>query len=299
VKSFLKNQKDLIANSLKTLTPEKVFGDTVLTTLYQKNFRRLPMKPENIDKVNIDRAAEIYKDRFSDMSDFTFVFVGNFEVATIKPLVEKYIGGLPSTKRQESYKDLNISKVKGKVEKIVYKGLEEKASVNLQFNGDFGYSEEEMVNLDALAEILDIKLTEKLREEAGGVYSPSIRSSYDKIPSATYNLTISFGCSPANVDKLVKITLDEIEKIKTNGPEKVDVEKIIAEEKRSVELQLKENGFWNSYLLDQYSDGEDLNYINRYSKELIDKISIESVKKAANQFCAENFAKFILLPEKK
>jgi zinc protease len=299
VKSFLKNEKELIANSLKTLTPEKVFSDSVSTTLYQKNFRRLPTKPEDIDKVNINRASEIYKERFSDFSDFTFVFVGNFEVEKIKPLLEKYIGGLPSTKRQESYKDLNISKVKGKVEKIVYKGLEDKASVNLQFNGNFGYTEEELVNLDALAEVLDIKLTEKLREEAGGVYSPSIRSSYDKLPKATYNLTIAFGCSPANIDKLIKITLDEIEKIKTNGPEKIDVEKVIAEEKRSVELQLKENGFWNSYLLDQYSDGEDLNYINRYNKELIDKISIESIKKAANQFCAENFAKFVLLPEKK
>ncbi|MER0439289.1 insulinase family protein, partial [Emticicia sp. W12TSBA100-4] len=144
-----------------------------------------------------------------------------------------------------------------------------------------------------------IKLTEKLREEAGGVYTPSIRSSYQKLPKSTYNLTISFGCSPANAEKLVKITLDEIAKIKTNGPEKVDVEKVVAEEKREVELQVKENGFWNSYLLEQYTDGEDLNYINRYQSQLIDKISIESVKKAANQFCADNFAKFVLLPEKK
>ena len=299
VKSFLKNQKELIANSLKTLTPEKVFGDSVMTTLYQKNFRRMPTKPEDIDKVNIDRAMEIYKDRFSDMSDFTFVFVGNFEVEKIKPLLEKYIGGLPSTKRQESYKDLNISKVRGKVEKNIYKGLEDKASVNLQFNGNFGYTEEENINLDALTEVLNIKLTEKLREEAGGVYTPSIRSSYEKLPKPTYNLTIAFGCSPANAEKLVKMTLEEIEKIKANGPVKGDVEKVIAEEKRSTELQVKENGFWNSYLLEQYSDGEDLNFINRYGKELIDKISVESIKKAANQFCGENLAKFVLLPEKK
>ncbi len=299
VKNFLKNEKELLANSIKTLTPEKVFGDTVTTILYQNHFRRTPNKPEDIDKVNIDRAVEIYKERFADFSDFTFVFVGSFEIEKIKPLLEKYIGGLPSTKRQETFKDLGITKVKGKVEKNVYKGLEDKARVSLQFNGDFGYSEEELVNLDALAEVLDIKLTEKLREEAGGVYTPSIRSSYEKLPKATYNLSISFGCSPANVDKLVKITLDEIAKIKANGPEKVDVEKVVAEEKREVELQVKENGFWNSYLLDQYSDGEDLNYINRYQSQLIDKISIESVKKAANQFCAENVAKFVLLPEKK
>lgn len=299
VKSFLKNQKELIANSLKTLTPEKVFSDTITTTLYQKNFRRSPIKPEDIDKVSLDRALEIYKDRFSDFSDFTFVFVGNFEVDKIKPLLEKYIGGLPSSKRVESFKDLHIDKVKGKVEKTVYKGLEDKASVNLQFNGNFSFSEEDRTNLDALAEVLDIKLTEKLREEAAGVYSPSIEASYSKLPTPTYNLTISFGCSPANVEKLIKISLDEIQKIKTSGPELVDIEKVKAEEKRSVELQLKENGFWNSYLSDQYFYGEDLNYINRFNKELINKVSVESVKKAANQFCGDNFARFVLLPEKK
>ncbi|WP_337041253.1 M16 family metallopeptidase [Emticicia sp. 17c] len=299
VKSFLKNQKELIANSLKTLTPEKVFSDTITTTLYQKNFRRSPIKPEDIDKVSLDRALEIYKDRFSDFSDFTFVFVGNFEVDKIKPLLEKYIGGLPSSKRVESFKDLHIDKVKGKVEKTVYKGLEDKASVNLQFNGNFSFSEEDRTNLDALAEVLDIKLTEKLREEAAGVYSPSIEASYSKLPTPTYNLTISFGCSPANVEKLIKISLDEIQKIKTSGPELIDIEKVKAEEKRSVELQLKENGFWNSYLSDQYFYGEDLNYINRFNKELIDKVSVESVKKAANQFCGDNFARFVLLPEKK
>lgn len=299
VKNFLKNEKELIANSMKTLTPEKVFGDTITTTLYQNNLRRLPNKADDVDKINIDRSFEIFKERFADFSDFTFVFVGSFEVEKIKPLIEKYIGGLPSIKRQETYKDLNIDKVSGKVEKNIYQGLEDKARVTLQFNGKFGYTEEEMTNLDALAEILDIKLTEKLREEAGGVYSPSIRSSYQKLPKATYNLTISFGCSPANAEKLVKISLDEIEKIKTNGPEQLDVEKIIAEEKREVELQVKENGFWNSYLLDQYSDGEDLNYINRYQTQLIDKINVGSVKKAANQFCSENLAKFVLLPEKK
>ncbi|MBA4849862.1 pitrilysin family protein [Emticicia sp. BO119] len=299
VKSFLKNQKELIANSLKTLTPEKVFSDTITTTLYQKNFRRMPTKPEDIDRVNLDRAYEIYKDRFSDMSDFTFVFVGNFEVEKIKPLLEKYIGGLPSTKRVETFKDLHIDKVKGMVEKTVYKGLEDKASVNLQFNGNFNYTEEERLNLDALAEVLDIKLTEKLREEAAGVYSPNIRASYNKLPNPTYNLTIAFGCSPANAGKLAKIALEEIQKIKVNGPESVDVDKVKAEEKRSVELQVKENSFWNSYLSDQYFDGEDLNFINRYSKDMIDKISIESVKKAANQFLSDNFAKFVLLPEKK
>ncbi len=299
IKVGLKNQKELIANSMKTLTPDKVFSDSINAFLFQKNMRRLPLKPEDIDKISIDKVMEIYKDRYSDMSDFTFVFVGNFDVKKITPLIEKYIGGLPSTKRIETFKDLKINKLKGNIEKTVYKGLEEKAAVKLQFNGDYTNTEEENVNLDALSEVLEIKLLEKLREEAGGVYTPNIYSSSEKYPTPTFNLSIDFGCAPANVEKLIKMTLDEVEKIKANGPELVDVQKVIAEEKRSAELQFKENSFWNAYLTEQYAKGEDLNYINHYSKELIDKISVESVKKAANQFCNNNLAKFVLLPEKK
>lgn len=299
VKSILKNQRELIANSIKTPSPGQVFSDSVNANLYQHNYRRLSMKPEDVDKVNLDRSLEIYKDRFADMGDFTFVFVGNFDIKKITPLLEKYIGGLPSTKRIESFKDLKINTVKGNIAKTVFKGLEDKAQVSMQFNGDFDNSVEEKINLEALSEILEIKLIEKLREEAGGVYTPSISSSNEKYPHSTYNLTIDFGCAPANVEKLIKITLDEIEKIKTNGPELVDVQKVIAEQKRTTELKFKENGFWISYLNKQYFNGEDLNYINLYGKELIDKISVDSVKKAANQFCNNNLAQFVLLPEPK
>jgi zinc protease len=299
VKSILKNQKELIANSIKTPSPGQVFSDSVNANLYQHNYRRLSMKPEDVDKVNLDKSLEIYKDRFADMGDFTFAFVGNFDVKKITPLLEKYIGGLPSNKRIESFKDLNINIVKGNIAKTIFKGLEDKAQVSMQFNGEFSNSIEDKINLEALSEVLEIKLIEKLREEAGGVYTPSINSSNEKYPHPTYNLTIDFGCAPANVEKLIKITLDEIEKIKTNGPELVDVQKVIAEQKRTTELQFKENGFWISYLSKQYFNGEDLNYINLYGKELIDKISVDSVKKAANQFCNNNLAKFVLLAEPK
>lgn len=299
IKSFLKNQKELVANSFKTPTPEKVFGDSVSAIFYNKHFRRMPMKPEVFEQINIDRAYEIYKERFADMSDFTFVFVGNFEVEKIKPLLEKYIGGLPSTKRNESFKDLNISPVKGKVEKTVYKGLEDKSAVRLYFTGNYDYNTDNNINLNALVEVLKIKLTESLREEESGVYSPSVGFSSSKYPKAEYSINVSFGCAPANVERLIARTLAEINKIKQDGPTKVDFEKVIAEEKRDTEVQLKENGFWSSYLLDQYTDNEDVMFIKKYEKDLINSISVESIKKAANTFFGDNYARFVLLPEKK
>jgi zinc protease len=299
IKSQIKSMKELTENMVKTLTPEQVFSDSITTYLFKNHYRRQPSKPEVFDKINIDRAIEIYKERFADFSDFTFSFVGNFDVEKIKPLLEKYIGGLPSTKRKESFNDLGINKVEGLIEKTIFKGLEDKASVNIQFNGNFSYTDEELTGIRALAEVIDIRLIEKLREEESGIYSPSIDFDYSKFPNPNYNISISFGCAPANVDKLIKVTMTEIEKIKQNGPVKEETEKVIAEQKRSAELMIKDNNFWNSYILGQYSDGRDLNYINKYITQLIDTISTSSVQKAANQFLGKNVAKFVLLPEKK
>ena len=52
--------------------------------------------------MNLDKSLAFYKDRFADASDFTFVFVGSFDLATMKPLVERYLASLPALHRNES-----------------------------------------------------------------------------------------------------------------------------------------------------------------------------------------------------
>ena len=113
----------------------------------------------------MDRAYEIYKDRFADASDFTYVLVGSFDVEKIKPLLAQYLGGLPSLKRVETAKDLGIKAPAGVVKKTVYKGTEPKSTVRLVFTGDYTYNEENNTLLDALGEVLQIKLIERLRED--------------------------------------------------------------------------------------------------------------------------------------
>ena len=72
--------------------------------------------------MNLDKSLAFYKDRFADASDFTFVFVGSFDLPTIKPLVERYLGSLPSLHRKETGRDVGIRPPTGVVEKEVAKG---------------------------------------------------------------------------------------------------------------------------------------------------------------------------------
>jgi zinc protease len=299
VSGILTNQKAYLENNKKTLTPEKVFSDTLNSVLTSNNPLRKPLTPESIDKVNLDRAMEIYKNRFMDASDFVFTFVGAFKVDEIKPLLEKYLASLPSTDRDDTFKHPNIFPPKGRIEKTVYKGMEPKSRVSLIISGEYDYSPENNIQIEALQEVIQIKLIEALREEESGVYGVSVSESTDKLPTGHYRFSIAFGCAPENVDKLVKRTIEEINKVKQNGADPKDIEKFVAETKRKMETAEKTNGFWLGYLDENTFLGDDMNEIFRLD-ELLRTITVASTKSAANKYFDDsNFIKAVLMPEKK
>lgn len=299
VTGILANQKAYLENIQKTLTPEKVYSDSLNAVLSSNNPKRKPLTPESIDKVNLDRAVEMYKDRFADASDFVFTFVGAFKTEEIKPLLEKYLGGLPSTDRDDTFKHPNIFPPKGKIEKTIYKGLEPKSRVTIVSSGEFEYSPENNIQIEALQEVLQIKLIEALREEESGVYGVSVSEATDKFPTGHYRFSIGFGCAPENVDKLVKRAQEEIEKVKKNGADPKDIEKFVAESQRKTETALKTNSFWLDYLDDNTFLGDDLNEIFLQDK-LLKSITVASTKAAAEKyFTDDNLIKVVLMPEKK
>ncbi len=295
-KGFISKQKGSLAN--RENDPVSVFSDTVAAVLGNYNIRRTGPSLQKVDQINLDKAFEIYKDRFADASDFTFTFVGSFDPQKIKPLLEQYLGSLPSTNRKEEARDLGIKTPAGKIIKMVYKGQEPKATVRLTYSGDYTYTDDNNNQLDALAEVLTIKLIERLREDESGVYGVGARASHTKYPQGRYSLTISFGCAPENVDKLVAATLDEINKIKQNGAQTTDIEKFLAEERRTTETQLKDNNFWLDYLAGQLQNNEDPKEILTYLESL-KKINPQSSKATVNKYCGDNCIRLVLLPEKK
>ncbi len=298
VTGFLTNQKEALLNQQKTLTPEKVYSDSLTAVLVNYRKRNMPMTAERLAKVDPSKSFAIYKERFADASDFTFFFVGNIDLKTAQPLLEQYLGALPSTKRKETYKDLGIYPPKGKIEKVVYKGTEPKAKVTLVWAGSLAYNTQTDKQIEALSEVLEIKLIEKLREEEAGVYGVQVGASATKIPAGRYSFRIAFACAPENVDKLINRTLAEINQVKAQGATQVDIDKYKAESKRQLEVQLRENSFWASYLQGQYQVQGKVNEILQ-EDALMKQVSVGSTKQAANTYFGNDFIKVILLPEKK
>ncbi len=299
IKGFMASQRSAIQNMKASPSPEMVFSDTLSTTLGANNFRRQPISIERFDMTNTDRAYDIYKERFADASDFTFFLTGAIKLDEVKPLLEKYLASLPTQRKKESYKDLGIRIPAGRITKTVYKGLEPKSRASLVYSGDFEYNDDNKTQLDALEEVLNIKLIEEIREKESGVYGIGAQATYSKIPAQRYTIRIGYGTGPERVEELGTKTLAIIETIKKNGATQVDIDKVKAETRRAMEVKMRENSFWQEQLIDAYTKGEDPKNILNWEKQL-DKITVESTKAAASKYFNDvNFIKVVLMPEKK
>ena len=279
-------------------TPEFAFANTLNTILSQDHPRARLMTAETVDKMNLDKSFAFYKDRFSDASDFTFVFVGSFDLDAMKPLVTQYLAALPATHRKETWKDLGIKKPTGVIEKRVDKGLEPKSRAEIVFSGAFQYNQVQRVAIRAMAQALEIRLRESLREDLGGTYSVSASAGYSKIPREEYSITISFGCSPDRTEELVKGVFKEIEQMKTTGPTDKQVADVKETFLRDQETNMKQNGYLLSQIAARYQYSEDLTSLFNMA-DYYNKLDAATIRDAARQYLkTDNFVEVTLFPEK-
>lgn len=283
----------------KDKDPGSVFADSVNYIMGNYHPRRKPFSVESISQLELDRSFEIYKERFSNGGQFVFTFVGNFNLDSMKILVEKYIASLPYSEKKENWRDVGIRYPKGVINKTFYKGKEPKANVRLFFTGEVNeINDLDEVQLGQLTKALAIKLREVLREDAGGVYGVGVNGGFSREPVKTYSISIQFGCAPENVDKLIDLVMEEIKNTKANGVPEVNIEKVVAEQTRSLENDVKENNYWRFRLEQHVFRGTDPTDILNASDK-IKKITVEKTKELANRvFNETNMVKLVMLPEK-
>jgi zinc protease len=279
-----------LKNSLKPVrsTPQMIFQDT-LSKIISMNSPRVINLPSDaqLDQISLDRSISIFRERFADASDFTYLMVGNFKVDDVIPLLEKYIGGLPSINRKETWKDETPGFPKGMVVVEVPKNSEPQSQVAMVWKGDFKWNDEDRQGFTMLMNILSIKCRESMREDQGGVYGVSISGSATKLPLPKYTIQSTWGCSPDNIKKLSQTVLDEMGKIKKDGPTEVDLGKVKETLIRERETRMKENSFWLSALQNQYLNGDRILSLEEY-KTFVNSFTGEKIKSIANKYLNTN-----------
>ncbi len=293
--SYISRMKNMI-KPMRT-TPQAIFADTLAKIVSRNSARVITMPSESqFNQLSLDRLIEIYKDRFADASDFRYIMVGNFNVEEVIPLIEKYIGGLPSINRQENWKDVTPEFPEGLLVVEVPKNSEPQSSVAMVWKGDFRWKEKQRFGFTMLMDILSIKCRESMREDQGGVYGVSISGSPSKYPESKYSITSTWGCNPDNINKLSQTVLDEMVKIKKDGPSEADMNKVKETLIRERETRIKENGFWISVLQNHFLYGNRLLSQQEY-ETIVKSISNDDIKAVANRYLdTESYVQVALTP---
>lgn len=227
----------------RSADPQNVFGDG-WTKLVWKDPRRQPWTVATLEQASLERMAAVWTDRFGDLSDATFVFVGDLP-DDFESQVATWLGSLPGKDRAEVSVDRGQRPAKGVLQGEVRAGVEAKARARVEWRGDLASNDWDVrFQLGNLQDVLSVLLREKLREELGGVYGVSVSATDVYAPYRGYQVTVDFSCDPDRVEELVTATYAVVDKLRKDGPEQRIVDQEKEKRARKREEDQRTNGWW-------------------------------------------------------
>jgi zinc protease len=239
----------------------------------------------------------IYNQIFSNAHGMHFTFVGTLDTIMARPLLEKYLGSLPASPKENAFKDNNVRPVKGVVNAAIKKGKEAQSMISLVFTGETEYSPKENLVFRALLDAINIKVTEKLREEMSGIYGGGFNGAISRRPYTHYSITAYIPCGPENVDKLTSELINLIKSAQANGIDQKDLDKVKETWKKQYNVSMQSNDFWLSSLSNAWINRTDPEEILNYEQN-VNTLTVEDLQKAARKyFTLDNYVKAVLYPE--
>ena len=275
--SYKSKMKAMLEN--QELDPQSALGDTITKVLYNNHPRAINMKAADVEKIDDARILEIYKERFANAADFSFIFTGAIDEAVAIPLIEKYIGGLPTGGKKEKYVDAKVDIQKGQIKNVFEKQMATpSATVYLVYSGKVKHNLKNQLMMSLTDQILDIIYTEEIREKEGGTYGVGTSGSITRIPKESFRLLVVFQTAPELREKLTGMAVDLLNKYAEEGPRQKDLDKVREYMLKKYAENQKENSYWANQLHNEIALGYD-GYTD-YEKTL-NSITTDDLKKFA------------------
>ncbi len=279
-------------------TPQGVFQKTMLETMYGDNIRRRIPTVLEVRNTSLESATEIYRQRFADADDFTFLFVGSFKEDEVIALCQRYLGNLPVKEGKETFLNVQPELPKGVAKAVAKKGVDPQSRVSLTFHGPFEYNRQNRFVIRMMAAVLGIKLREEIREDRGGVYGINASASPSAKPVPRYTLNIGFSCDPQRVEELKGAVMEQLNWVKNTEDMESYLVKVKEQERRSFETSLRQNRFWLSTIQFYYEyPDEDPSELLKLP-ETVEAIGADEIRAAARQYLnTERYVDVTLYPE--
>lgn len=285
-------------------SPQGLFGRHFQTLYAAGNPRLLPLTEEALEAVMLDQVEQVYRDRFGNPADFALFIAGSVDPYQIEELAERYLAGIPSSPGTpnergflESVRDTGYRLPPGVIEEELRSGTEPVAQVGIIFHTDeYQWSREENHRFNSLGDLLNIRLREEIREDAGGTYGVGAGGWRFRDPSPTAYMQVFFGMDPHRARELIDRTLEVIEDIRWEPASEEYLQRIRAQQREQYRRGLLENSYWLSSLEFSVQHGRDLSTIPEFPA-LIDNLTAEHIRDAADRYLKrENRIQLLLLP---
>jgi zinc protease len=254
---------------------------------------------KDLKDINYDRILQIAKERFQNAGQFTFIFCGNFDEQTIRPLIEQYIASLPATK--EKTEDFNeiLTLAKGEVvNQFKVKTESPKATAFEIWYADVPYTLENIVKIDAVGQVLSMIYLKTIREDESAAYSCGASGQFNLSTHQPKAMLRAY--CPMNPDKselAVRLLHEGI----ANMAKSVDADQLTKVKEymlKQIDVDAKKNGYWvntittfKDYGLDVYTD----------YKKTVESLTVENVRDFLKNVLLKsgNHVEVIMTPETK
>ena len=289
-----------------TVQPADYFFAQILDYLHNGSVRWTAITPQKAAMLNQEASERLYKERFTNAADFTFIFYGDFNERELVDMCRYYIGNLPGDEnaREEAvYETFNLPE--GITTKTYQKGKDKQGQVLIEFGGTLPpvkdadeYFREKNLYLQLKA-LVEIKLREIIREDKSGTYGVEAYAYMSGLDVRVYEFLITFGCEPSREKELAAEVIAAIEDLRTNLVDQIYIDKINETFRRSYERN-QQDAKWCMELIE---DVEVFNYIPEEAEKAYDSIptltTVQSMREAARKYLnTQNYFCGYLEPEK-
>ena len=279
----------------RLLQPENVFQDSVSATLNCHNPRFRPLEVADLKNVNYDRILQIAKERTANAAAYEFTIIGNFDEATIRPLIEQYIASLPSQKKVEKSKMVDTDFTGKVVNSFKHKAETPKAIAIMNwYSKDMPYTLENSVKATMAGQILSMEYLKKIREDASAAYTVGAGAGVSRNDFETQAYIVAqCPMKPEKGDIALQIMRDEVNAMaKTCDADKL--QKVKEYLLKNLGDQRKQNGYWLGRINNWRKYGLDLD--TDYEK-VVNAQTVESISAfVAELLKAGNAAEVIMMP---
>ena len=273
------------------------FQNAVNKTLYGGNERVVELNEKTLETANLETLERVYKDvLFKDASGAVLTIVGNVDLESLKPMVEKYIGSLPKGKKARTYDENNlIDMVKGNVENVVKVPMQTPKSTVFQVSsGYMPIDTKTEVTLEVANYILDMIYTKTIREQEGGTYGVGTSLGATREPYSRVTFMVQFDTNVEQAERLCGLTVKYLKEFAENGPTEEEMAMALENVKKNLPESRISNNYWMNALNNNLRYGID--YDAEYEAAL-NSVTAEDVKALLQKVLSEeNFIEIILAP---